>query len=99
LESKSCLPYFLKLVLLEKVSMEVNFGNCGKIVSPSDFAIAARTHARVLYSSPVLMVVHFETMRLEKMSMTLEKLAEMMSPIYFEIIAIFHKRLPNALLA
>ena len=76
--------------------MKVDFENCGEIVSLS---IAARTHARVPYSSPVLMVVHFESVRLEKMSRTLENLAEMMSPTYFEIIAIFHKRLPNAVLA
>ena len=79
--------------------MEVDFGNCGEIVSPSDFAIATQTHARVPYSSSVLTVVHFESVRIEKMSRTLESLAEMMSPTYFEIIAIFHKRLPNALLA
>ena len=79
--------------------MEVDFENCGEIVSPSDFAIATRTHARVPYSSPVLMVVHFESVRLKKMSRTLENLAEMMSPTYFEIVAIFHKRLPDALLA
>ena len=32
------------------------------------------------------------------MNRTLEILAEMMSPTYFEIVVIFHKRLPNALL-
>ena len=79
--------------------MEVDFRNCGEIVSPSDFAITARTHVRILYSSPLLMVVHLKLVRLEKMSRTLENLAEMMSPTYFEIVAIFHKRLPNALLA
>ena len=73
--------------------MEVDFENCGEIISPS---IAAGTHARVPYSSPVLMVIHFELVRLEKMSRTLEKLVEMMSPICF---AFFHKRLPNAFLA
>ena len=79
--------------------MEVDFKNCGEIVSPSDFAIAARTHARVLYSSPILMVVHFESVRLKKMSMTLENLVEMISPTYFEFVASFHNRLPNAFLA
>ena len=79
--------------------MKVDFENCGETVSPSDFVIAARTHARVPYSSPVLMVVHFESVRLEKMSRTLENLAEMMSPTYFEIVALFHKILPNAFLA
>jgi len=80
----------LKLVLLEKMSMEVDFGNDGKTISPSDFAITARTHVRVPYSSTVLMVVHFETVRLKKMSRTLENLVEMMSPTCF---AFFHKRL------
>ena len=45
------------------------------------------------------MVVHFELVRPEKMSRTLENLAERMSPTYFEIGAIFHKRLPNGFLA
>ena len=76
--------------------MEVDFGNCGEIVSPSDFVVAARTHARVSYSSPVLKFVHFELVRLEKMSGTLENLVEMVSPTCY---AFFHKRLPNAFLA
>ena len=76
--------------------MEVDFENCDEIVSPSNFAIAARTHARVSYSSPVLMVVHFESVRLEKLSRTLKILVEMMSPKCF---AFFHKKLPNAFLA
>jgi len=63
-----------------------------------DFVITARTHARVPYSSLVLIVVHFESVRPEKMSRTLENLAKMMSPTYFEIVAIFHKRLSNDLL-
>ena len=73
--------------------------DCGEIVSPSDFAIAAWTHTRVPYSSSVLMVVHFESVRLKKMSRTLKNFVDMMSPTYFEIIALFHKRLPNAFLA
>ena len=89
----------MQLVLLENVSMEVDFRNCDEIVSPLDFAIAAQTHARVPYSSPVLMVVHFESVRLKKMSMTLEILVEMMSLTYFETVALFHKRLPNSFLA
>jgi len=79
--------------------MKVDFENYGEIVSLSDFAIVAWTHSRVPYSSPVLMVAHFESVRLKKMSRTLENLVEMMSPTYFEIIAHFHKRLPNAFLA
>ena len=31
--------------------------------------------------------------------MTLENFVEMMSPTYFKIVALFHKRLPNAFLA
>ena len=58
------------------MSMEVDFGNCSEFVSPSDFAVAARTHARVPYSGPVLIVVQFESVRLEKMSRTLEILVE-----------------------
>ena len=65
-------------------------------MNASDFAIADRSHARVPYSSPVLKFVHFELVRLEKMSMTLENLVERMSPTCF---AFFHKRLPNAFLA
>jgi len=44
------------------------------------------------------MVVHFESVRLKKMSMTLEILVEMMSPICFEIVAQFHERLPYSFL-
>ena len=33
------------------------------------------------------------------MSRTLEYFVEMMSPTYFEIVTLFHKRLPNAFLA
>ena len=36
--------------------------------------------------------------RLKKISRTVENLVEMMSPTYFEIITIFHKRLPNSFL-
>ena len=61
--------------------------------------IAARTHVRVPYSNPVLKFAHFESVRLGKMSRTLENFVEMMSPTYFEIIALFHKRLLNAFLA
>ena len=76
--------------------MKVDFKNCGELESPSDFAVAAQTRARVPYSSPVLMIVHFEYVRLEKKSRILENLVEMMSQTYFEIVKLFHKRLPNA---
>ena len=59
-------------------------------MSPSDFAIAARAHKRVPYSNLGLMVVHFELVRLEKMSMTLKNLVEMMSLTCFEFIVPFH---------
>ena len=45
------------------------------------------------------MVVHYELVRLEKMSRTLENLVEIMSPTFFEFVASFHNRLPNAFLA
>ena len=67
------------------MSMEVDFGNCGEFVSPSDFDWTL-----------VLMVVHFESVRLEKKSRTLENLVEMISPTCF---AFLHKRLPNVFLA
>ena len=85
----------MKLVLLEKVSMEADFENCGEIVSLSDIEFVTRTHTRAPYSSPGLMVVHFELVRPEKMSMTLENLVKMMSPTYFEIVALFHKDFQN----
>ena len=79
--------------------MKVSFENYGEVMSPSDFVTVARTHARVPYSFPGWMVVHFESVRLEKISMTLEILVEMMSPTYFDIVALFHKRDPNSFLA
>jgi len=60
--------------------MEVDFENCGEIVSLSDIEFVAQTHT----TSPGLMVIHFESVRLEKMSMTLEILVKMMSPTCFE---------------
>jgi len=78
--------------------MEVDFRNCGEIVSQSDIEFVAQTHARAPYSNPGLMVVHFELARPENMSMTIENLVEMMSPVYFEFVASFHNRLPNAFL-
>ena len=71
------------------MSMRVGLGNYGEVMSPSDFAIVARTHKIVPYSFSEWMVVHFELVRLEKMGMTLENLVEMMSPTFFEFIAIF----------
>ena len=62
-----------------------------KMVSPTCFENIARTHARVPYLFPGWMVVHFESVRLEKMSKTLENLIEIMSPTYFEIVVMFQK--------
>ena len=72
------------MVLLEKLSMKVDCENCGEIVSLSDIEFVTQTHARAPYSSSGLMVVHFESGGLEKMSMTLENLVIMMSPTCFE---------------
>jgi len=38
-------------VLLEKVNMEVDFENCGEIVSLADVEIDVQTPARYIYSS------------------------------------------------
>ena len=73
----------MKLVLLEKVSMKVDFENYGEVVSPSYFTIVAQTHSRVSYSFSRWMVIHFESVRLKKISMTLEILVKMMTPTYF----------------
>ena len=73
--------------------MEFGFRNYGATMSLSDFEIVAQTRAKVLYSIPGLMVIHFESVRLKKMSMTLENLVKMMSPMCFEIVAQIHERL------
>jgi len=78
--------------------MKVDFENYGEVVSPLDFTIVARTHVKFSYSISILMVVHFESVRLENMGRTLENLIEMMSRTCFEIVALFHKRLPNSFL-
>ena len=76
--------------------MEVDFENYGKIVSPSDFVIAARTHARFLYSNSVLMVVHFELVRLEKMSRTENFGLDDESNIFFILSQKTFKHLSNS---
>ena len=55
-----------------------------KMVSPTCFKNVARTYARVPYSILELMIVHFKSVRLEKISMTLDNLVEMMSLTCFE---------------
>jgi len=95
------LPYsfsgwiFLQLDVLKKKYVKLG---TEKMVSPTCYENVARTHARVPYSILGLMVVHFESVRLEKMSMTLENLVETMSPIYFKIVAHFQERLPYSFL-
>jgi len=64
-----------------------------KMMSSTCFENIAQTHARVSYSIPGLLVVHFESVRLAKMSATLENLVKMMSPTCFEIVAQFHEKL------
>ena len=68
---------FLQLDVLEE--KYVKFGT-EKMVSLTCFENISQTHARVPYSLSGLMVVHFESVRLKKMSMTLNNLVEMMSP-------------------
>jgi len=53
-------PILCVIGSFEKVSMKVSFGKCGEIVSPSNFEIVARTHARLPYSFLRLMVFHSE---------------------------------------
>ena len=76
--------------------MKVGFKNCGKIVSPSDFVIVVRTHARLPYSFSGWIFLQLHVLKKKHVKLGSEK---MMSPTYFEIVAIFYKRLPNALLA
>ena len=64
--------------------MEVDFENCGEIMSLSDIEFVTLTHARAPCSSSGLMVIHFESVGLEKMSMTIDNLVEMMSLTCFE---------------
>ena len=64
--------------------MEICFGNCGEIVSPSDFEIVARTHARVPFSFSRQMVVYYEEVELSK---TLENIVELEMPSFSEIVA------------
>ena len=71
--------------------MEVSFENYGEVMSPSNFVCAAQTRARVPYSSPILMIVHFESVRLEKISWTLENVDEIMSPTYLKSLHFFTK--------
>ena len=71
--------------------MKVGFENFGETVSLSDFKIVARTHARILYSCPKLMIGHFEKVGL---SMALENIMKLGRPTFSEIFV----RLPAWLL-
>ena len=53
----------------------VKLGN-GEMVSLTHFESVAQTHTRVPYLISGLMVVHFESVILEKMSRTLKNLVE-----------------------
>jgi len=52
------------------------------IVSITSFEIVARTHARVLYSCPRLMIVHFKEVGL---SMNLKNIMKLGRPTFLEI--------------
>jgi len=71
---------FLQLGVMEKKCLKLG---SEKMVSLTCFEIVSRPYARVLYSFPGPMVVHFKKVRLERMSLNLEVLVDMVSPIYF----------------
>jgi len=58
-----------------------------KMMSLTCFEIVVRTNARVSYSFPGLMVFHSELVELKRMSMNLEIMVDIVSPIRFEIVA------------
>ena len=60
----------------------LDFEKIVKIVSLIKFEIVARTHARVLYSCPRLMIGHFEEVRL---SINLGYIVELGNPIFSKI--------------
>ena len=51
---------FCQMVVLERECRNLGFKKIVKIMSPISFEFVARTHVRVLYSCPRLMVGHFE---------------------------------------
>ena len=53
-------------------------------LNPSNFEIIVRTHARVPYSCPRLMIGHFKEVGL---SMTLENIVKLERPIFSDVIA------------
>ena len=68
------------MIELEKMDMKAGFENFDETVSPSDFEIVVRTHARVLYSCPRPMIGHFEEVGL---SVTLENIMKLRRPEIF----------------
>ena len=63
--------------------MMICFGNYGEIVSPLDL-IVVRTHARIPYSFPRQMVVHYKEVELSK---TLENIVELERPTFYDVVA------------
>ena len=75
---------FLQVDVLERECRDLSFGKIVKIVSPTCFKIEAWTHARVPYSFPGQMVVHYEQVELSK---TLENIVKLERPSFSKIVA------------
>ena len=69
--------------------MKADFKNCGKTVSPSDFVIVARTHARFSYSFLGWIFLQLDVLKKKYVKLGSGK---MVRPIYFENIARTHVR-------
>ena len=69
--------------------MEVGYENYGEIVSPSDFAIVARSHARLPYSFPGWIFLQLDVLKKKYVKLGTEK---MVSPTCFENVARTHTR-------
>ena len=61
--------------------MEVDFENCGEVVSPSDFAIVVRIHARFPYSFLGWIFLQLNVLKKKYVKLGTGK---MVSPICFE---------------
>ena len=77
----------MQSVLSEKVSMKVGFGKCREIMSPSNFKIVARTHARLPYLFLRRIFLQLVVLEKKHVEFGFEK---MVSLTCFEIVAQTH---------